>query len=134
MNVTVFLPSFRFKDANCSDVGEVALSVFFIPFGVRTESILSTPTALSAAFSTSGLPQSFRFGCRAFWEFGFGCRAFWEFVLLKRKGQSFHLPLGVTLASEGSPVMFFLNLVNRYHASRPLNNGYNYKTIKAATS
>lgn len=93
VKVTVFFPSFKFKDASCSDVGVSALNILFTTFGLSTFLSPSLQVVLSEAFSA---PETLA-------SFGAGCIPFLDFDLLKEKGQILQLPPGDALNFDGSP-------------------------------
>lgn len=94
VNVTTFLPSFKFKDASCSDVGVIALSLFLLSLLLLTLS--------SSAKSMRLLPL------RVGWP------ALVLLDLLKEKGHSLQLPPDATMASDWSDSSILSTPINSF--------------------
>lgn len=93
VKVTVFLPSFRFNDATCSEVGVVSLTLLLFRLD------------LSSFLFMSGLNVFFEESPRVlfFASLGIGGKEFLDPDLLKEKGQILQFPPGGGLSVDVSP-------------------------------
>lgn len=140
VNVTVLLPSFRFNDANSSDIGEIALTIFFESLGFTIFLSFSVSILLSETFSTSELLLSVTAvttfsessGLTIFLSFSVSILLSGTFStselllsvtvggvgildpdLLKLKGQRLQFPPVVAMSFDGSPARDFSNCSTR---------------------
>ena len=99
VKVIVFIPSLRFSEANCSDVGHGTRTIFLAAL-VSTNSFLSWFESIltsSEAILTSELLTLDESNCVDFWDVDFR----------RENGQSLQCPLGEAVALDGSPETFF---------------------------
>lgn len=89
----MFLPSFRFSDANCSEVGVVSLTFVFTRLGMVSFLL----TSVKILFSEE-LPKVVFLA-----SFGIGGKESLEPDLLKEKGQILQFPPGEGSSVDGSP-------------------------------
>lgn len=85
VKVTMFLPSFRFNDAICSEVGVVSLIIFFVRLGLLSFLFTSVKVLFSEELPLIVLLASF----------GFGGEDSLDTDLLKEKGQILQFPVDV---------------------------------------
>lgn len=93
MKVTIFLPSFRFNDAICSEVGVNSLTFFFVRLGLVSFLFASVQILFSGELPKISLLASF----------GIGGEESLDPVLLKEKGQILQLPPGGELLVDVPP-------------------------------